>query len=102
MAALNKVCPICGNKYNHCVKCERIGSWRALACSHKCYQVYMVIAEIREGILTEKEAATELENIGVTDEYAKGNFITSVAEVVEHILTKKVATEVTKTNKKSK
>lgn len=82
MAKNNKVCPICGKGYSHCDKCEKIGSWKVLACSPECYQIYSLLAEIREGVLTESDVVQKLKHFGVTADYAKANFIPSVAKII--------------------
>ena len=53
---LNAVCKVCGKKYHHCAKCEQIGSWRAVACSPECWNIWVDV--VRERIAAE-EAAQE-------------------------------------------
>lgn len=53
---LNAVCKVCGKKYHHCAKCEQIGSWRAVACSPECWNIWVDV--VRERIAAE-EAAKE-------------------------------------------
>lgn len=53
---LNAVCKVCGKKYHHCAKCEQVGSWRAVACSPECWNIWVDV--VRERIATE-EAAKE-------------------------------------------
>ena len=38
---LNAVCKVCGKKYHHCEMCEQIGSWRAVACSPECWNIWV-------------------------------------------------------------
>ena len=42
---LNAVCKICGKKYHHCEMCEQIGSWRAVACSPECWNIWVPVVE---------------------------------------------------------
>ena len=57
---LNAVCKICGTKYHHCEKCEKIGSWRAIACSPECWNVWIDKVEARMAAeATAKEPAVE-------------------------------------------
>lgn len=34
----NAICKICGKPYYYCRDCERLGSWRVVACSPECWQ----------------------------------------------------------------
>lgn len=87
MAKNNKICPICDKGYSHCNYCERIGSWKALVCSHECFQIYIILSEIREGTLTEKEVSEQLNRLEITEEYANAHFRPSVAKKVIEIIT---------------
>ena len=51
---LNAVCKVCGKKYHHCEKCEQIGSWRAVACSPECWNIWVDV--VRERIAAENAA----------------------------------------------
>lgn len=53
---LNAECKVCGKKYHHCAKCEQVGSWRAVACSPECWNIWVDV--VRERIAAE-EAAKE-------------------------------------------
>lgn len=39
----NHICknPKCGKAYYACETCEKIGSWKAVACSPSCFQAYV-------------------------------------------------------------
>lgn len=52
---LNAVCKVCGKKYHHCEKCEQIGSWRAVACSPECWNIWVDTVRARKAA----EAATK-------------------------------------------
>ena len=45
---LNAVCKVCGKKYHHCEKCEQIGSWRAVACSPECWNIWVDTVRTRK------------------------------------------------------
>lgn len=51
---LNAECKVCGKKYHHCMKCEQIGSWRAVACSPECWNIWVDI--VRERIASEESS----------------------------------------------
>ena len=45
---LNAVCKVCGKKYHHCDMCEQIGSWRAVACSPECWNIWVDTVRARK------------------------------------------------------
>ena len=45
---LNAVSKVCGKKYHHCEKCEQIGSWRAVACSPECWNIWVDTVRARK------------------------------------------------------
>lgn len=45
---LNAVCKVCGKKYHHCEMCEQIGSWRAVACSPECWNIWVETVRARK------------------------------------------------------
>lgn len=45
---LNAVCKVCGKKYHHCEMCEQIGSWRAVACSTECWNIWVDTVRARK------------------------------------------------------
>lgn len=45
---LNAVCKVCGKKYHHCEMCEQIGSWRAVACSPECWNIWVDTVRTRK------------------------------------------------------
>lgn len=51
---LNAECKVCGKKYHHCAKCEQVGSWRAVACSPECWNIWVDV--VHERIAAEKAA----------------------------------------------
>ena len=49
---LNAVCKVCGKKYHHCEMCEQIGSWRAVACSPECWNIWVDTVRARKAAET--------------------------------------------------
>lgn len=49
-------CWICGTKHEYCPNCGRTHSWKYIADTPKCYQIYMVFAEYRDGTLSKEQA----------------------------------------------
>lgn len=44
----NTTCKICGKRYYHCKDCERINSWRLVACSPECWNIWCDQIEARQ------------------------------------------------------
>ncbi len=44
----NTTCKICGKRYYHCKDCERINSWRLVACSPECWNKWCDLIEARQ------------------------------------------------------
>lgn len=60
------VCKICGAEYTACPACKERHSWRAVADTPKCWQIYMTITQHRQGIITDEVAVSDMNNIGIT------------------------------------
>lgn len=84
--ANNKECWICGKTYNYCPKCEKVGSWRAIACSPEHFQIDTIIREYREGIITKNEAVSLFDNIGINNKYDFKNILPSVVNDIKKII----------------
>lgn len=103
MAVSNKKnCTICGKEYVYCPNCEKLGGYKYYADTPECYQIFMILSEIREGVITKAEAKTNFSYIGITSDYDFSNLIPSVAEVVKDIVTDDSIEDKPKTKKKSK
>lgn len=59
----NKVCQICGTPYYACSKCNEINSWKAVVDKPDCFKFYLILTELNQSIITEKEAAREFRNL---------------------------------------
>src|SRR5574344_892401 len=91
MAVSNKkLCTICGKEYAYCPTCERLGGWKYYTDTPECFQIFMILSEIREGVITKEEAKTNFGHIGITSDYDYSNLIPAVADVVKDIVTDNV------------
>lgn len=81
-------CQICGKEYNYCPKCKNIGSWKAIADTHECYQIAMVLTGYREGIVNEQQAKEQFENIGINADTDLTHLLGAVARDVKMIIAK--------------
>lgn len=86
MASSNKNCTICGVEYNYCPTCEQLGGWKYYADNPECYKIFMVLYEIREKIISELEAKSILENMGINLSSDFSLYIPSVAKEIRRIL----------------
>lgn len=59
-------CQICNTEYKHCPECDKANSYRKVADNPTCYKIYMVLYELRTGIIDNARAKEELATIGVT------------------------------------
>ncbi len=55
---LNATCKVCGKQYHYCKDCEKLGSWRAVACSPECWIKWVEMIDARD-----KKAETPVEPI---------------------------------------
>lgn len=102
----NTSCQICGKKYNYCSKCKELAGYRAVADSPECYQIYMVLRQYLEDIITESEATNMFSDIGITANSDLSHLLPSVARDVKAIINsnivKVVDKPIIKTDKYSK
>lgn len=55
----NATCAICGKAYyvcNTCRKAKNIKSWRTVADTVECYQIYMILHDHTNGTITDEKA----------------------------------------------
>lgn len=45
---INHHCIICDTGYDYCNDCNKINSWRKVACSHECYLTYLAYLDYRD------------------------------------------------------
>lgn len=56
----NTTCKICGKRYYHCKDCERINSWRLVACSPECWNIWCDQIEARRNPKANEAAVEEV------------------------------------------
>ena len=59
-------CKICGTEYSACPDCDRTRSWLSVVDTPECWQIYISVIQNRDGIISDKEAITDLASVGVT------------------------------------
>ena len=74
MGKRNRVCYLCGKKYNYCSSCSQDRSkpaWMEEFHSESCKNIFDICTRFNMGIMTKDEAKAALENCDLTD---KANF----------------------------
>lgn len=59
-------CKACGKKYKACNACNEIKSfetWRSVACSMECYQLWMTLIEFNCGRITAENAKEYIDSL---------------------------------------
>lgn len=77
-------CKVCGKQYKTCNACNEIKSfetWRNIACSIECYQMWMTLFEFNRGAIAAKHAKEYL----ATFEFAGKEFGEDVKAVLAKI-----------------
>lgn len=74
---------VCDTNYYACNDCDnKVGkSWRAIACSPSHYQVYFIVIGLRDKTMSEDEAKSFLNHLGIDK-----NYINSLKENIQEIL----------------
>jgi hypothetical protein len=49
-------------EYDYCPTCEKRKSWKLLSCSPECFKIHMILAEMRENVLSSREAYQQLKD----------------------------------------
>lgn len=62
----NHTCQICGKGYYACDKCEKLNSYKIVVDTPACYGVYLVLTELRQGVIDQTEAQKKLKEQGLT------------------------------------
>ena len=58
----NHVCKACGKAYYACPDCDRVNSWKSMACSPSCYQKYMqMVLEARRPVVLQGHESNPVE-----------------------------------------
>lgn len=86
--AKNATCLLCGTEYEVCKYCQRTRlytPWKIDFDSPRHFQIYSIVTDVRNNILTNDEAKERLEHLDVThDEVA--TFVESVQATLKPVL----------------
>lgn len=96
---INHWCIICGKGYHACDACDKVRTftpWRKLADTPEHYQIYLVLKQYKNKVISKAEAKTMLNNIGLAD---MDSFKDGVNKLIAEIFRDDVANK--KTNRKS-
>ena len=99
--AMSKVtCWICGKQHEYCPVCHQSNGWKYVADTPEHYQIYLVLHEFEESIITKDEATERFAELGITAEANLSWVIPAVEEQIRGIIGKKL--KEVKSSKKSK
>lgn len=94
-------CWICGKKHEYCPTCEKMGGWRRVADTPKCYQIYITLKDYEAEVISKGEAAVQLKREDVFSSADLSWMLPSVEKAIRNIVGEKEK-DSTKTTKKSK
>ena len=86
MNELNATCAICGTKYHVCRSCAdetKIKPWRSIVDTISHYNIFLIIKDYTNKVITKSEAKTEL---GKCDLSGLNNFIPEIKSVITDIM----------------
>ena len=81
----NSTCRICGKGYHRC-NCHSEGSWRKVTDTSEHYQIFCVIRDYRNGVISASKANTLLSKMDLRE---KDSFVPNVKEAIAEITSKK-------------
>lgn len=82
----NAKCCICGQKYHICNSCanqKRTLSWRKIACSPNCYQIFLALSARTNGYETPEGTRFSLQKCDLT---GLSSFEDNIRTSIQHIL----------------
>lgn len=82
----NAVCEICNAPYHKCSKCDSMPHYKRHTCSPACYQIYTVLIETEEGVLTDEEAAKQYAYLDITLDSDFSKFRDGVASAIKRTI----------------
>lgn len=105
-------CQICDTEYKHCPECDKTHSYKTVADNPTCYKIYIVLYELRTGIINQAKAKDEFAAIGITEKTlmnfklidAVRNRIAEIVkeDMIEEVIDSEEVKEIEMTYKKSK
>ena len=81
----NHKCIWCGKEYEHCDKCKRINSWKAICCTPQCYQDYIEsvkdkdVKKVREEIKENQKLSIIIDDVERDDIDGGDDFVDEVS-----------------------
>lgn len=96
-------CWVCGKEHDYCPTCGQTHGWNYVADTHKCYQIYMTLDEVKSGVLSQKDAIQVFANLGISFQsdlsWIRPHIEKSIREIIGE---KEKSTKTTKKETKSK
>lgn len=85
MANLTK-CMICGNAYSYCPTCAGTHAWRFYTDTHEHYQIYVIIEQYSQKLMTKEDACEAFERLGITQDTELTGIKESIAKQIKDIV----------------
>lgn len=63
---VNHWCKICGTGYYACDDCDKLGNWRATACSPRHAQIYSALVFYNRKLATKEQTSSYLKSLDIT------------------------------------
>ena len=97
---MNNNCIICGKRYKVCRTCDKNRNiyfgWRTICDTAECYQAYIAITGVRDGVMPKEKAKNILEKLAIE------NYTPEVKKQVEEICKQNIETVGDKSKAKNK
>ena len=85
----NSICRICGKGYHRC-HCSSEGNWRKVTDTSEHYQIFCVIRDYLNGVITACRAYSLLSKLDLSE---KDSFVDDKKAVIDEIFNKKKTTD---------
>ena len=82
----NANCAICGKSYHKCSKCNEMAQYKAFVCSPECYQVFLIMKDFEEGVLTESDATERYAYLDITLDSDFSKYTEGVASAIKRTI----------------
>lgn len=83
---INHWCKICGVGYYACDDCDKLGNWRATACSPHHAQIYSALIFYTRNQATKEQTASYLKSLDISENEI-ATFIPSIQILYNEIMT---------------
>ena len=94
-------CWMCGAEHDYCPTCDKTHGWKYVACSARCYQIYLTLEQYNAGVTDRDTAIDGFAHCDIKQGDSLEWLLPPVAKRISEIIGEKEK-EPTKITKKSK